>query len=55
MKKLTIGKKYNCEDVISKLKGPCPAVDDNTSREELDEWKKESPHKVPYRVPYFKS
>ena len=25
--------------VISKLKEPCPAVDDNTSREELDDWK----------------
>ena len=49
MKKFTIGKKYNCEEekvqwrsyVISKLKMPCPVVDDNTSREELDEWKKE--------------
>ena len=29
--------------VISKLKESCPVVDDNTSREELDEWKKESP------------
>jgi len=29
--------------VISKLKEPCPVVDDNTSREELDSWKKESP------------
>ena len=36
--------------VISKLKEPCPVVDDNTPREELDEWKKEKKTNPPFKV-----